>query len=465
MTQRLLLWGSVLLLGAGAARLVRHLGPSAAGAAAAVATWNPYVVERLLLGQAPTLLACSMAPWLVVAAAARGSRRRRVARLLLTAAPAALTPLGGVVAAVVVTATAALTSGARRATAYAALGLAWCLPWLVPALVTGATRGDGSGARAFAVTDDSALGLAGSVLTLGGIWAPGAHLASRQGAVALGAAVVLAGVAAAGVTRLRARAPRRALGLLALWLGPVALVLTLASPPGVAVLESLQAVPGVGLVRDTHRLLGASVIALAVLAGHAVAGPSGARQPDRPGGRADLGLPGRSGAVAPAPRAGARAALAVVVGSLAVLSVPDAPARLWAAYRPVDFPAGWKPAMAAVPSQARAVLVLPWQPVRATRWAPGPFLDPTPRALAAPVLSARDLTVRRDGERVLVRDGDPDESSAWARGVLDDAALRAHRVDAVIEWKGTAGRRPTTHPGLVRVYEDAELVVWARHAG
>ena len=58
------------------------------------------------------------------------------------------------------------------------LGLSWCLPWLVAALVGTSGRGQREGAAAFAVRADGGWGVL-EVLSGGGIWSPAAALCFR----------------------------------------------------------------------------------------------------------------------------------------------------------------------------------------------------------------------------------------------------------------------------------------------
>jgi hypothetical protein len=152
---------------------------------------------------------------------------------------------------------------------------------------------------------------------------------------------------------------------------------------------------------------------------------------------------------------------AVLAGlSLALLAVPDAVARLHAAYRPVTFPTSWDRVVEAVGE--RHALVLPWQPIRAVGWAGSePFLDPLPLALRGQVTVARDLLVARDGRLLRVGSADPQESASWVQGGLDAAQLRRQGIEMVVEWLGTPGRLPAKHDGLVEVLRDDGFVVWA----
>ena len=72
--QALVLWGTLVLAGVGAARLAALLAPDlglvARSAAAVAAVWNPFVLERLVVGQWTVLLGYAAVPHLLVVAAA-----------------------------------------------------------------------------------------------------------------------------------------------------------------------------------------------------------------------------------------------------------------------------------------------------------------------------------------------------------------------------------------------------------
>lgn len=459
--QLLILVASLLLAGLGVTVLLRRRGPVATAVGAALATWSPYAVERLLLGQPPTLLAVAVLPWIVVVAREVTSRRRWLTLTLLAALPAALTPVGGLTAAAgaLVAAVAFRRAPARDLLSLAALALLWCSPWLPAVLAGHADTGQSDGAQAFAVRADGVRGLL-DVLTGGGVWSeaatPGSRL--RWGPVVVGCvALGLAGVGAATLRRHR----RLAIACLTV---PPAVALVLATPAGVAVLAAAQSVPGIALLRDTHRWLGISSMAAAVLAPLGLlwliervrlpAAPAGAGAPAAPAARDRLETRGHGVRVAVA-------CSAVLAGlSLALLAVPDAAARLHAAYRPVTFPTSWDRVVEAVGE--RHALVLPWQPIRAVGWAGSePFLDPLPLALRGQVTVARDLLVARDGRLLRVGSADPQESASWVQGGLDAEQLRRQGIEMVVEWLGTPGRLPAKHDGLVEVLRDDGFVVWA----
>ncbi|TQN48116.1 hypothetical protein FHX52_1240 [Humibacillus xanthopallidus] len=453
--QLVLLAATLLLAGVGVTVLLRRWGPVATVVGAALATWSPYAVERLLLGQPPTLLAVSTLPWIVVVAREAATRRRWLVLTVVAALPAALTPVGGLTAAAaaLVAAVAFRRAPVRDLAAVAALNLLWCSPWLVAVLAGHTDVGQSDGAQAFAVRAAGVHGVI-DVLTGGGVWSEAATPASRLRWWPLVVGCLTFSLAVVGAAGLRRQ---RRLGFACLVAPPV-VALVLATPTGIAVLAAAQSVPGVALVRDTHRWVGISAMTVAVLAPLGLLGllatlpRTRTRTRTRPR-ASDRGPSRRLGAVV------ALAAAAVGV-SLAVLAVPDAAARLHAAYRPVTFPSSWERVVAAVGE--RSALVLPWQPMRSVGWAGAePFLDPLPLALRGPVTVARDLLVDRDGRLLRVGGADPQESASWAQGVIDADQLRRQGIELVVEWQGTPGRLPVRPDGLVEVLRDDEFVVWS----
>jgi hypothetical protein len=364
----------------------------------------------------------------------------RVLLLLVAALPAALTPSGGLTAAVAVVVLSLLMRRSRaESTALAALGLGWCLPWVIPALGGRTDAGVSEGAAAFRV---EVAGLADvlDVLTGGGVWAEGARLASRDGVVAGAAMLFLLVLAAAGLTSV-AGARRRALAI-GLLLPPIG-ALALASPLGLSVFAAAQAVPGVALFRDTHRLLALSAFALSLLV------PLGV-----------IALLDQLGRRIPRGTALPLTAVGILCAAtaLAVLAAPDIPRRLQAAYRPVQFPSDWNAAVRAA-GEGR-VLVLPWQPMRQVPWnGDRPFLDPLPLALHGEVVAASDLVVQRGGERHQVGSSDPVAAAQWATGRVDLATLRNLGISTVVEWRGTPGAAPRLND-LRLLASTSSLTVW-----
>ncbi len=436
--QVVVLAACLFLAGLGTGLVVRREGTAASVAAAWLAVWNPYVAERLLLGQVPTLLGYACLPWILVVGRSRLSTGHRLALLVVVAVPAAVTPWGGVLAlaAAVLVELSRPDRTARHVLLVAGLGVAWCSPWLVPALLLGGVSADPDGAVAFALADDSGLGAWASALMGGGVWASGAQPLSRTDPVALTASLVLLALGLGGTAVLAARSVTKGVVALVALVGPATLAWW-ASGQGLDVMATLQQVPGLALLRDQHRMLAPSVLAAAALVGVTVGWVA------THGGRA------------------ASAVMGMLVVALAVASVPDLPRALHAAYRPVTYPAEWDAVVRAVGASGASptVLSLPWQPLRRPTWAGDPaFLDPLPRAVHGRTLVSTALSVDRGGTVVVVDDSPIDEG--WDTGEVSADSLRRHGVSHVVEWLGTPGRPATGHDGWRLVHSGPDFRVW-----
>src|SRR5699024_1814698 len=219
----------------------------------------------------------------------------------------------------------------------------------------------------------------------------------------------------------------------AVWL----LVSAAATGPGLAVLDALvDAVPAAGLVRDTQKFVA-------------------------------LALPATVLALAVATRALARwlrpAGAAVLVAAVAVASVPDAPAALWSALRPVTYGPGWAEVDRIVAGEPGDVLVLPAGSFRSTPlWAGGaPVLDPAPRLLDARVLVPGDLLVGGAGGVA----GEGSRARAATDALLDGAdpaVLAGLGVRWVLDERTAAGPRGASGATLespTTRYSDPELTL------
>lgn len=469
---RLLLVSPLLLVGSGMSVLLRRHGAVATSVGAGLAIANPYAVERLLLGQSPSLLGYAMIPWLVAAVRSSQPLSMRVLLVLLAAVPAALTPVGAVMAGITVVVTA-LVVGSRgdgvgsaslgpeslgqRAVAAVALLAPVALvsvPWIAAGLANPTAGAVPEGADAFAVRSDGYLAVAGSVATLGGVWAEGAWLASRDnGFVTVLSLVLILGAAGAWFTLRGAwqRPPqsgdrhvvasRRSVDLAGAGYAVTVVAVVALAGPLLPVWRALQVVPGLALMRDTHRWLGWAALAVAALLAVGLA------QALR-----NLGSTRLAGA-----------GLAVTLVALGVLTVPDAPGRLARELHPVAVPAEWGQVVSVVNDDSEGgVLLLPWQPFRQVDWAGSvQFLDPLPRALEPEVVHARDLLVRRDGQELLVGGEDP----AWtdqlrtADGQLDADVLRTEGVTRVVIWLESPGEVPQLDASLTTVHEGEHWIV------
>ena len=452
---RLLLVSPLLLVGSGMTALLRRHGAVATAVGAGLAITNPYVAERLLLGQAPSLLGYAMIPWLVLAVRADRPLRVRLLLVVLAAAPAAITPVGAVMAGVTVLVaalgpTAHGHSPAGRAAHRAGAVLALLvpvgllsLPWVITALAHPSAGAVPDGANAFAVGADGPWGTVGSVVTLGGVWASGAWPDSRANAAVLAAQFVLVLGAATTWWWLRRRHPTRSVARWALdlaaaaYVAGVAGVLLLAGPL-MPFWRELQRAPGLALARDTHRWLGWAALAVALLVALGVGRVVSAR-----------GLPLAAGTT-------------VAVLALGILTVPDVPGRLATDAGPVPLPAEWTTVVDLVNNGPEGdVLLLPWQPFRQVdRVGPVPFLDPFPRALEAEAVHSRTLTVRRDGKAWEVGGEEDPAVTALATGAtLEATDLRRAGIRQVIIWQSTPGESPEPGPGVSVVHEGRDWQV------
>jgi len=404
--QKLILLAIFVLACCGAAALLRGQHWLARLAAGAYYAWNPFVAERLIIGQWALLLGYAGLPWVLRAAlrdpwpasggspggagptaggAPSGLPWRWAGWLALALLPAAV----GGFAAVMITALVLLPAvllgqrGRRPALLAAGLLVLASLTWLVPSLLHPLSA-DPAGTGAFAARADTPFGSLGSLLMLGGMWNAQTVPAGYGGAwSALWLVTALA--ALAGYAGLAGPRPGRCFGRRARWpgLGVAAVAGLLIASIGITTAgrELLRAAtgwwPGFAVLRDGQQF--AAPLALAEAAGFGLAVAWAIRpRPARVGRAAGDGGPDRLG---------------VAIGVAAVLlPVLLLPGLAWGAagrLRPVWYPADWLAAARLINnSPARgAALVLPWTAYRRPAWNhQQTVLDPWPRLLGRTVL-------------------------------------------------------------------------------
>ncbi len=253
--QKVVLLGSLVVGGLGAARLAPRGSLLGALAAVTLWQWNPLVVERLGLGHWPVLLGYAALPWLVGAARRWREEDRMPGVLPVLVVVASLSASAGLATAAVLLVLATRREPAQVARVVAVTVLANA-PWLVAGLLhAGAALGDPAGAAVFALADEGSLPGPLAALGLGGAWNAEVLPASRAGVAGWASTGVLVLLAAAGWRGWWRRVgPREGGGLLVLWvLGWGAAVLTWAAPGALGWLAST--VPGGGVVRDGGRIL------------------------------------------------------------------------------------------------------------------------------------------------------------------------------------------------------------------
>lgn len=372
--QKLVLLGSLVGGGLGAARLVPDQPLVARALAVGLFQWNPFVVERLVLGHWPVLVGLAVLPWCLLAARSWRTTGRLPRRLLWLVPLGSLSAGAGLVTAVVLLAFAAGRGRTLRAVLLAAAANA---PWVVSGLLHASLSvTDAAGADVFALRDEGLLPGPLAALGLGGVWNAEVVPTSREGVPAVVALVVVLALAAVGARGWWRLTPRRdALALVGCAvLGWVLATLTWAAP-GVVGWVVAQ-VPGAGLLRDGARLL-ALLLPLVVVLAASGAGAVWRRLPP---------------ALVP------RTAIAVAVVLAPVALLPDAAWGVTSRLGATPFPPSYDEARDAVSSavgeQPGDVLVLPLSSYREPAFNDDrKVLDPIGRFLTPDYVASDELVV------------------------------------------------------------------------
>jgi hypothetical protein len=370
--QKCIVLGIFVLACAGGARLLAGEHWLARLAAGVFYAWNPYVAERLLIGQWALLLGYASLPW-VLAALTRPavSLARTAGRLLVALLPAAAGGFAAMsVAALVAVPAAAWRRGSARcrlAAVAAALGVLALLsvPWLAPAL-TRQVYTSPAGVAAFAARADTPFGTAGSVVMLGGEWNAQTVPAGYGGALSVLwlclVVIALAGFVALGRRRWPGLGPAAVAGLALALVGSVG--------PGQHLLRvMIGSWPGFAVLRDGQQFVAPLALAEAAGFGLAVAWVLRLQRP-----------------------AFIRDATAVLAGAAVLaplLFLPGLALGAAGRLRPVQYPASWLAARRVINSdrQPGSMLLLPWASYRRFSWTDGgAVLDPWPRLVTRTVI-------------------------------------------------------------------------------
>jgi hypothetical protein len=409
--QKALLLGALLLAGTGAGRLVADRSALGRAAAIVLFTWNPWVLERLSIGQWGSVVGYAALPYVVLAAVAARDGRGRGRLLLWLAFCALWSPAAGVVGALTAFCVVVVGRRLRPVLVVAGSAVVVNLPWLGPALVSGdRIASPGAQFEAFAARGESGAGLLASLFSLGGIWKTSVVPGERTIAVV----VLLSCVTTVLALVAGRRTPERR-GLLLL--AGVAFALAAApAVPGVA--EALDTatrhVPSLAALRDGHRYLGPAVLVL---------------------------LPGIARAVEWLWAAGGRGrealrAVAVVAALFPALCLPSFLWGLNGDLRPVTYPGEWFAVASVVDDDVEerggATVVLPWHGTyRGFDWNDSrAMLDPAPRFFAGEVLIDDRIYLR---DRTL--DNEDPRLAAVTAALADDdpaGALTAQGVARVL---------------------------------
>jgi hypothetical protein len=373
--EKLFLLGISVMAAAGLATVLDGQHWLARLAGAVCYTWNPYLAERLIIGQWALLLGYAGLPW-VLAALTRPAATwgRWAGRLALALLPAAVGGFSAMCISALIALPAAAfappgqyrTAGRLRRVGLALLVLAGLsLPWLVPAL-SQPVHTSPAGVAAFAARADTPFGALGSLLMLGGVWNAQTVPAGYGGLVATPWLLFALAALAAYLVLGRARWP----GLTIAAAAGLAIACLGLTGPGRALLQALiGAWPGFAVLRDGQQFI--APLALAEAAGAGL-GTAWLLRLRRPAAVADLRY--------------LLAAVAVLAPAVLL------PGLAWGAagrLRPVQYPAGWLAAARLIDTDRAPgrVLLLPWAAYRRFGWNHGQaVLDPWPRLLSRPVI-------------------------------------------------------------------------------
>jgi len=477
--QKLILLAIFVLACSGAAALLDREPLLARLAAGVFYTWNPYVAERLIIGQWALLRGYAALPWVLRAVLAPDlDSRRGAARLALALLPVVIGGFAAIaITALVAVPAALLTRSARRAAVVLAALAVGSLPWLVPSLLH-PVYVDPASVAAFAARADTPFGSIGSLLMLGGNWnaqtVPRAY--GGPWSVLWLAAVIVAVAAYVLIASRQRRWPGLGLAALA-GLLIAALGVTAA---GRDLLRSLIAAwPGFAILRDAQQFVAPLALAEAVGFGLAI---TAALNPERPVRAETAGTvagvpepehPARAAAAGTAsgirrPERPARAAAAGIVLAVLALLAPVLllPGLAWGAagrLRPAWYPAAWLAAARSLDaSPARgSVLLLPWATYRPPPWNHGEVvLDPWTRLLSRPLIWNDGTQV---GDVALAPD-DPrarNLAGAITGGGPLTAALRAAGVRFVLDDADGPGPQVAARlPGSVVIIDLPSLTVY-----
>jgi hypothetical protein len=479
--QKLVLLLIFVLACSGVSALLDREPALARVAAAVFYGWNPYVAERLIIGQWALLVGYAGLPWVLRAGLALGrdSTGRGAARLVVALLPAIVSGFASMAISALVLVPVALASRNARAGAVSLAALAaGSLPWLIPSLLH-TVYADPGGVAAFASRADTPFGTVGSLVMLGGMWnadtvpkAYGGPWSAIWLAVVLAA---LAGYVLIGCQRPRreqGREPGRWPGLTAAALVSLAIACIGITEPGRALLRgAIRGWPAFAILRDAQQFIAPLALAEAIGFGLAV---TWCVRP-RPFGQKFDNERGTSTPPSP-PKHGPPDPLGLALGVLALLTpLLLLPGLAWGAagrLRPAWYPASFLAAARAIDASPApgAVLLLPWAADRTPVWNHGEvMLDAWPRLVSRPVIwndgtqvgnlaLAPDDPAARRLDR-LIAAGGPMTAALRAAGVrfvvVDGAPLSA--PDPRDARDTPAGARL---PGAVRLYNEPELVVY-----
>ena len=355
--------------------------------------WNPFVAERLLIGQWALLLGYAGLPW-VLRELCTGQARIRWGRLALAMLPAAI---GGFAALIVtglavVPASLARGSGIERYRRLAiALGVlcVLSLPWLIPSALV-PVHTDPAGVDLFAARADTPFGRLGSLALLSGIWNSQTVPRGYGGAGSFFWLLVVMSAVACYILLARSQRGWTGLGL-AGGVGFVIAALGATSPTRAMLHGLVGAWPGFAVLRDGQQFVAAFALLDAVGLGVGAARLLSIVRPSRT-------------KATPAARQPAAVALAILAMLAPVVLLPGLAWGLAGRLQPAQYPADWMSARQIIDKnpQSGSVLVLPWAAYRRYSWNNSEAVyDPWTKLLSREVVSNDGLEV---GKKTLTQE-------------------------------------------------------------
>ncbi len=441
--QKLMLVTVLVAAGLGALRLTGERSTVAGLVAVTLFEWNPFVVERLVIGHWPVLVGYAALPWVVLAARTWRTTGHSPTALWWLVPVGSLSASAGVATAVVLLAFGVGRDLGRSARVLL-LAVAANAPWVASGLLhAGSATTDPAGAARFALFGEGHLPAPLAALSLGGIWNSEVVPPSRTGVsgwlfLALLLALVVLGARrwAGRWSRDGGEGRRDVLAFAACWaVGWGVAVLTWAAPGLMGWL--VGNVPGAGLLRDGSRLLALCAISLVPLAAAGAA-------------RVLEALPNP-----------ARPALGLALVLAPVALMPDAAygasGRLTAVRYPADFALARDAVGRAVAGGNRGdLLVLPLSSYRQPAWNDGhKVLDPVGRFLQPDYVASDELFV--SGERI--EGEDPRVREAAAALALPSATERGLALAAQGIGLVASARGDSPQLGADRLFTGDSLVV------
>ncbi len=442
--QKIILVGTFVFIGVGAARLAERAWISAQGVsgsaqrwaaatgliAATLAIWNPFVAQRLVQGHWSLLIAYGIGFWAIGAVMTLRLQGFGARIVILLIACAAITPFGGLLVLVLVVPIVLLPGGCAtrvQRIGVVAGSLLVNVPWVLPSLLHPLGRvADPEGGAAFALRSEGPWGPVMTALGGGGIWNAEVVLPSREWwtSVVLACVLVVFVVFGWWFIRSRSRSSQWDFATANWWLAIAVVGFMFAV--ATALVPSMGAwvgevVPGGGLVRDSAKLLAPWVMVLAVF------GAIGFM-------RLVLILHGRHRD---------RVASGALVALLMALPLAAMPDFVWGAQgrlAAVSYPYSWQEVREFLSEDSSTVgmtgdvVVLPWSTFRKYEFnAYRTVLDPVPRWLTRSTVVSDELRVARGDEVVSISGDDP--RSQVVSAALDKGTLLASVLPQVgIGW-------------------------------